>query len=61
MWKIKGSCAGLSNYTAWKVSLFEVTLVQMRENADQNNSNYGHFLRSASLIVSGETFLIQAP
>ena len=48
--------------TAWKVSVFGVILVrlfplsdwirifpyliQMRENTDQNNSEYGHFLRS---------------
>ena len=39
--------------TAWKASLFGAILVntfpysvQMRENADQNNSEYGHFLRS---------------
>ena len=25
------------------------SLVRMRENADQNNSEYGHFLRSAYL------------
>ena len=25
-------------------------LVQMRENADQNNSEYGHFIRSASFF-----------
>ena len=38
---------------AWKVSVFWVILVRispysvrMRENADQNNSEYGHFLRS---------------
>ena len=26
-------------------------LVQMRENANQNNSEYGHFLRSFSLLT----------
>ena len=38
--------------TAWKVSAFRVILVHIfpnwnwiRENADQNNSEYGHFLR----------------
>ena len=41
--------------TAWKVSAFGVILVhifpysvRMRENADQNNSKYEHFLRSVS-------------
>ena len=29
--------------TAWKVSVYEVILVRMRENMDQNNSEYGHF------------------
>ena len=38
---------------AWKVSIFGVILVRISlysvripENADQNNSEYGHFLRS---------------
>ena len=48
-------------FTAWKLSVFGVILVRifwhfrispysvrMRENADQNNSEYGHFLRSVS-------------
>ena len=46
--------------TAWKVSVFGVILVRifphismysvrMRENVDQNNSKYGHFLRSVYL------------
>ena len=50
-----------TRYTAWKVSVFGVILVRifphldwiwrdtevrMRENADQNNSEYEHFLRS---------------
>ena len=41
-------------YTAWNVSVFGVILVRifpysvrMRENADQNNSEYGNLLRSA--------------
>ena len=34
-----------------KVSVFGVMLVQMRENADQNNSNYRHFLRSVCSLV----------
>ena len=38
--------------TAWKVSIFAVILVRMRENADQNNSEYGHFLRSANTVIS---------
>ena len=29
--------------TAQKVSVFGVVLVRMRENMDQNNSEYGHF------------------
>ena len=32
--------------TAQKVSVFGIILVQMRENTNQNNSEYGHFLRS---------------
>ena len=32
--------------TAWKVSLFRVSLVRMRENTDPNNSEYEHILRS---------------
>ena len=32
--------------TAWKVFVFIVVLVQMWENADQNNSEYEHFLCS---------------
>ena len=51
---------------AWKVSVFAVILVRifpligqsrispysvrMRENADQNNSDYGHFLQSGEQI-----------
>ena len=30
-------------FTAWKVSVFGVFLVRMRENTDQKNSKYGHF------------------
>ena len=26
--------------------------VRMRENADQNNAEYGHFLRSANTVIS---------
>ena len=40
-------------YTAWNVSVFGVILVRifpysvrMRENVDQNNSEYGNLLRS---------------
>ena len=33
--------------TASKVSVFGVIVVRMRENADRNNSEYGHFLRNA--------------
>ena len=37
-----------------KSVVFKVILVRMRENADQNNSEYGHFLRSALLcLISG--------
>ena len=32
--------------TAWNVSVFWDFLVQMRENKDQKNSEYGHFLYS---------------
>ena len=35
--------------TARKVSVFGVFLVQIRENTDQENSEYGHF--SCSVIV----------
>ena len=35
------------------MSVFGVVLVRMQENRDQNNSEYGHFLRSA-LHLSGE-------
>ena len=37
------------NYAASKVSKIRITLysVQIWENADQNNSEYDHFLRSA--------------
>ena len=45
--------------TAWKVSVFGVTLVillsispysvRMRESADQDNSEYGHVLRSVTV------------
>ena len=45
-------------FHAWKVSAFGVILVHIfsnldwiRENADQNNSKYGHFLRSVFLII----------
>ena len=31
------------SFTAWKMSVFGVILVQMRENTDQNNSENGHF------------------
>ena len=34
--------------SAYQVSVFGVILVRMRENMDQNNSQYGHFSRSAS-------------
>ena len=36
----------------WSGEILRISLysVWMRENADQNNSKYGHFLRSASLM-----------
>ena len=36
--------------TAWKVSAFGAILARMRENPDQNNSEYGQFLRSEVLL-----------
>ena len=36
----------LAQFTAKKVSAFGVVLVPLRENPDQNNSEYGHFLHS---------------
>ena len=44
---------------AWKVSIFGVIQVRIflhldwitRENTDQNNSEYGHFLRSIILLI----------
>ena len=33
--------------TAWKASAFGAILVRIFENTDQNNSEYGYFLRSA--------------
>ena len=36
----------LSDYCTVRISLYSVW---MRENADQNNSDYGHFLRSVVL------------
>ena len=50
-------CQSTETYTAWKVSVFGVILmrilahsysVRMRENADQYNSEYGHFLCSVT-------------
>ena len=38
-------------YTSWKVSIFGVFLVQIRENTDQKSSNFETFLRSESLQV----------
>ena len=49
----------------WKKLLFSPYSVRMRENADQSNSEYGHFLRSATRTSSniqcrrsGESFKI---
>ena len=39
------------SYTAWKVSVFEVLLVPMRENMDQKISEYGHFLCSVDVSI----------
>ena len=36
----------LAQFTAKKFPVFGVVLVRLRENADQNNSEYGHFLHS---------------
>ena len=36
----------LAQFTAKKVPVFGVVLVWLRENAEQNNSEYGHFLHS---------------
>ena len=38
--------------TAWKVSVLRVILVRMQENADLNDSKYGHF--SSSGVFSWE-------
>ena len=35
--------------TAWKVSVFGVFLARIFPHSDQNNSEYGHFLRSRKL------------
>ena len=35
-----------SSNTAWKVPVFGIFLVRMRENTDQKNSKYGHFSQS---------------
>ena len=43
-----------SSYTVWKVSvfgLFMVRIVQLRENKDQKNYEYGNFSRSVSLYI----------
>ena len=41
------SCEWLQSInSAWKVSVFGVVLVQIFPHSDQNNSEYGHFLRS---------------
>ena len=36
----------LAQFTAKKFPVFGVVLVRLQENADQNNSEYGHFLHS---------------
>ena len=52
-------------YTAGKVAVFDVILVRIfshsdwvRENTDQNNSEYGHFLRSVKTTFSLTTILV---
>ena len=40
------------------MSVFGVTLVRIRENTDQNNSEYGHFSRSATVDIFLEMFSI---
>ena len=40
------------NHCVKSVCIRSSYLVQMRENADQNNSEYGHFLRSEIFLSS---------
>ena len=40
------------SHTPWKVSVFGVILVRIFPHSDQNSSDYGHFLRSASVEVN---------
>ena len=47
--------------TAQKVSTFGVFCsafcrIRMRENTDQKNSEYGHFLRSGNILLSFRCF-----
>ena len=42
--------------TTWKVSLFGVILVHIFPHSDQNNSEYGHFLRSAPSLMNLMTY-----
>ena len=53
-----GASKNVESNTVWKVSVFGVFLVrifpysvQMCENTDQKNSEYGHFLRSVKKTV----------
>ena len=48
--KIFFSCLVLMNITAWKVFVFGDILVRIFPHSDQNNSEYGHFLRSDSYL-----------
>ena len=34
----------------WEIQSISSYSIRMRENADQNKSEYGHFLRSASIV-----------
>ena len=49
----------VTNSTAWKASAFGVFLVQMRENSDQENSNYKNLSCSASWWNDRPTLLIK--
>ena len=45
-WKIGFFLISWQPFTSYRVSVFAVILVRMRENTDQNNSEYGHISRS---------------
>ena len=48
----------LVRYTLHKKSVFGVFLVRMRENTDQKNSEYGHFLRSDVFLEQMNPFYL---